>query len=181
MFTSKIPSLRMIRTKRPPRLVHRRLLNVYINHLLWQQQNRLSSLSSVRQGLGHLSPQMTHYYLNSSQAEQILNRIDPELMHETWHLAAQHLLQDMQDFVHRQHQKHPCFDGNFYGQRKMSLQLQELIREPFPELASSGQSGLYADPAAWSDQTQYFMRELVRLDKASERIMEHVLQEDLGL
>jgi hypothetical protein len=183
MFTIDIKSWNMPRTKRTPRLVRRRLLNIYIQHLLWQQQNRLSILSSVSQLMGHLSPQMTHHYVNSwsSQAEQIQSHIDPELMRETWDLAARYLLHDMYNFLHQQFLKFPCIDGNFYRQRKTSLQLRELIREPFPELASSEQPDLFADPKAWSDQTRYFMRELLRLDKASERIMEHVLQEDLGL
>ncbi|MFJ4259625.1 hypothetical protein ACIP01_22020 [Pseudomonas monteilii] len=184
MFTLKIPRLHLIQTKRPPRLMHRRLHEVYIKHLLWKQHNRLISPCSVNLLFGDLSPQMPLQCVHSqrrSRAEQVQSHIDPELMHETWHLAARHLLQDMHDFIHRQYLKHPCIDAEFHERRKTSLQLQELIREPFPEIANNETSDLYADLRAWIDQTRYFMKELVRLDKASERIMAHVLQEDLGL
>ena len=182
MFTTKIPRLRMIQIKRPPRLVHRRLCDAFIKHQLWQLQNRLVSPGSVIPLFGHTAPLVTHHYVTINRsAEQIQNQIDPELMHETWCLAAPHQHQDMQEFIHQQYLKQPCIDGDFYERRQISLQLRELIREPFPELASSEISDLYADPKAWRDQTRHFMKELMRLGKASERMMEHVLQEDLGL
>ncbi|NIE77311.1 hypothetical protein F3J45_23020 [Pantoea sp. Ap-967] len=179
---------------RPFHLLRKALVHAYLKQKQSQQNNHLASIRAIRAALGHTPTTITQYYRKdaiASQIEGIYENCEPERLFETWSLATSSISKNKRkEIISKATSKEPIFGQDFFeywlthSQMHIcifSIQIQILIREEYPCLIGSQESDFYFDLSGWKSITRNLMRELIRMDIAPECLIEHVLQEDLGL